>query len=59
MIKEFPYLGNQQNLWKENVYQFLSGGKLLKEKVKKHKDYPLGFIRDAMQDYMLDKIQEL
>ena len=59
VIKEFPYLGNEQNLWKEHTYQFLTEGKLLKEKVKNHKDYPFGFIRDAMQEYMLDKIQEL
>lgn len=59
LIKEFPYLANRQNPWREKAYQFLSGGRLVKEAVKRHSEYPFGFIRDSMQDYMLEKLQEL
>lgn len=58
-IKEFPYLANRQNPWREKSYQFFSGGRLVKEAIKRHNEYPFGFIRDSMQDYMLEKLQEL
>lgn len=59
LIKEFPYLANRQNPWREKSYQFLSRGKLLKDAIKAHSEYPFGFIRDSMQDYMLEKLQEI
>lgn len=59
VIKEFPYLGNTLNPWKERSYAFLQGGKLMQDKIKKHSEYPFSFIREPMQDYMLEKLQEL
>lgn len=59
VIHELPYLGNNPNPWKEKTHLFLQGGRLMREKVKNHPDYPYTFIREPMQDYMLEKLQEL
>lgn len=59
VIKELPYLGNIPNPWKERSYAFLQGGKLKQDKIKKHSEYPFSFIREPMQNYMLEKLQEL
>lgn len=59
LIKELPYLNQGGNPWREKVYQFLSGTTLLKDKIKASPQYPFGFMREAMQEYMLEKLQEL
>lgn len=59
VIKDLPYLGNRPNPWKEKSYAFLQGTKLLKDKIKSHPQYPFSFLREPMQDYMLEKLQEL
>lgn len=59
VIRELPYLGTAPNPWREKAHLFLQGGRLMKEKIKNHPDYPYGFIREPMQDYMLEKLQEL
>lgn len=59
LIKELPYLNYGPNPWRERSYQFLSGNRLLKDRVKASPQYPFGFIRDAMQEYMLEKLEEL
>lgn len=59
VIKDLPYLGNTPNPWKEKSYAFLQGGKLIKDKIKNHPDCPFTFIREPMQDYMLEKLQEM
>lgn len=59
LIKEFPYLAERFNPWKESSYQFLEGTKLKKHKIMAHSNYPFAFIRASMQEYMLEKLQEL
>ncbi len=60
VIRELPYLGgNVSNPWKEKAYSFLQGSRIQKQKIKSHSDYPYSFIREPMQDYMLEKLQEL
>lgn len=59
VIRELPHLGNAPNPWREKAYLFLQGGRLMKENIKNHPDYPYAFIREPMQDYMLEKLQEL
>lgn len=39
--------------------QFLRDGRLLKDRIKNHKDYPFGILRPEMQDHLLDKLQLL
>lgn len=59
IIKSLPYLNPGANPWRDRVYQFLSGTTLLKNEIKASPQYPFGFIREVMQDYMLEKLQEL
>lgn len=39
--------------------EFFRNGRLQKGKIKAHKAYPYGFLREAMQDHLLDKLQLL
>jgi len=41
------------------VTEFLKNGRLQKAKIKSHKAYPYSFLRESMQDYLLDKLQIL
>lgn len=44
---------------KAHTTEFYKNGRLQKKKIKEHKAYQYGFLREAMQDYLLDKIQLL
>lgn len=39
--------------------EFFKNGKLLKQKIKSHKAYQYGVLREEIQDYILDKLQLL
>ncbi len=59
IIKEFPYANTIPNSFKDKSYMFLQHGKLEINKIKNHTTYPFAFIRESMQDYMLQKLQEM
>lgn len=60
VIKGLPWITSQQpNPFKEKAYLFLNNGRADIKKIKEHPAYPLSFIREEMQDYMLDKLQQL
>lgn len=59
VIKGFPYANEIPNLFKEKSYLFLHGGKLDINRIKSNPSYPLSIIREPMQDYMLEKLQEM
>lgn len=42
-----------------STVQFLKNGKLQRDKIKNHKSYQYGYLRGTVQDYILDKLQEL
>lgn len=44
---------------KASATEFLKNGRLQKGKIKSHKAYQYGFLREPMQDYLLDKLQML
>lgn len=44
---------------KASATEFLKNGRLQKRKIKSHKAYQYGFLREPMQDYLLDKLQML
>jgi hypothetical protein len=44
---------------KEYATEFFKNGKVLKSKIKSHKVYQYSFLRDNIQDYILDKLQLL
>ena len=60
LIKSLPYITQQTpNPVKAHVTSFLKNRKLLPEKIRQHPSYQYGFIREDMQDYMFDKLEQL
>lgn len=60
LISELPYMKEiDLSFSKSKVVSFISNGKLQVQKIKKHPSYPFAFIREDMQDYMMDKLQQL
>lgn len=60
VIKSFPHIqGTDFNPMRQHAPIFIKNGKLLTQKIKSHPSYQYSFMREDMQDYMLDKLQEL
>ena len=47
------------NIMKQYATEFLRNGKLQRNKIKEHRAYQYGILRESMQDHIFDKIQEL
>ncbi len=59
-IPSLPYIKPTDfNPIKAHAVNFLKNGKVQWEKIKNHPAYPYSFLREDMQDYMLDKLQQL
>lgn len=60
VIRKVPDItSTSENPIKPFVTEFLKNGRLQREKIKAHRAYPYGFLREPMQDYLLDKLQLL
>ena len=60
LVAKLPWqTGLEANPMKPYATQFLRQGRLQREKIKQHKDYPYGILRPEIQDYLLDKLQVL
>lgn len=60
VIKTVPNITSTSiNLVKPYATEFFRNGKLQRSKIKSHKSYQYGNLRDSMQDYLLDKMQQL
>lgn len=60
LVTKLPWqTGLEANPMKPYATQFLRQGRLQREKIKQHKDYPYGVLRPEIQDYLLDKLQVL
>lgn len=60
VIKHAPWIvPGAENPMREHAPQWLKNKKLQKNQIKEHKDYPYGFLREELQDYLLDKLQLL
>jgi len=60
LIKEAPYIeSTAANPMKSCSADFFKNGKLQRKKIKEHKNYPYGILREDMQNLMLDKLQLL
>ena len=44
---------------KTSLAEFIKNGKILKDKIKSHKNYPYNFLREDIQNHILDKLQLL
>lgn len=60
VIKSAPFIDHAAaNPMRVYAAEFFKNGRLLKEKIKAHACYPYGFLREEMQDYILDKLKLL
>lgn len=60
LVAKLPWqTGLEANPMKPYATQFLRQGRLQREKIKQHKDYPYGILRPEIQDYLLNKLQVL
>ncbi|MFA9376790.1 MAG: YceG family protein [Lachnotalea sp.] len=60
VIKSIPCInGTDVNPVKGHTAEFLKNGKIQKNKIKLHSAYQYSFLREEMQDYILDKLQLL
>lgn len=60
LIKEAPYIRpTDANPMKAHTSEFIKNGKILKEKIKSHPAYQYKFLREEIQDYILEKLQIL
>ncbi len=58
MITSIPYIApGTSNPFKGLAAEFYRNGRLQKEKIKNHKDFPYAILRDEMQNHILDKIE--
>lgn len=60
VIQKVPFIeSTAYNPLKEHTTEFFKNGKLQKNKIKNHADYQYRFLREEMQEHMLEKLQIL
>ncbi len=60
VIKSVPYIESAaSNPMKAFSAEFFKNGKLQRNKIKSHSKYPYGILREDIQEFMLDKLQNL
>ncbi len=60
VVKSVPYINSTDpNPIKAHASEFFKNGKLQRAKIKGHQSYPYGFLREEIQDHILDKLQLL
>lgn len=60
VVKRVPYCDSTSpNPVKQYTSEFLKNGKLQREKIKNHKTYQYGILREEIQEHILDKLQLL
>lgn len=60
VVRNMPFLDPmKENPMKAPAVGFYRNHRLLREKIKSHPDYPYGFLREEVQEHILDKLQLL
>lgn len=60
VIHHAPYISNNMlNPFRNITTEFLMNGQLQRDRIRNHKDYKYGFLRQEIQEHMLDKLQTL
>ena len=60
VIKAAPFLHSMdENPMRAHATEFFRNGKVQKTKIKAHRDYAYGVLREEIQEHMLDKLQLL
>ncbi len=60
VVRSVPYINSTDpNPIKAHAAEFFKNGKLQRAKIKAHQSYPYGFLREEIQEHILDKLQLL
>lgn len=60
IISRFPYVNPRlTNPFRGRTQPYYQNGRLQVQKIKEHSLYPYSFLREEIQDYMFDKMQQL
>ena len=60
VVKSVPYIDpTAPNPMKMYATEFFKNGRVQKKKIKEHRDYPYSFLREEIQEHILDKLQLL
>lgn len=59
IIRDFPYLNHGYNTWKQKSNQLMVNNRIQYQRIKEHPENPFRLIKESVQDYMLEKLQEL
>lgn len=60
VVSHAPYLtSTSSNPMKMHTTEFLKNGKLLRNRIRSHPAYPYGFLREEMQEHILDKLEAM
>lgn len=60
VVKNVPYIDSTvPNPIKAYATEFYRNGRLQKKKIREHSNYPYGFLREEIQEHILDKLQLL
>lgn len=58
LIKSFPYVGsNSGNQYQSLAVKALRNGKLKRDEIKAHRQYPFALLREDLQNHIFDKVQ--
>lgn len=58
LIKSFPYVGSgSYNQYQALAVKALRNGKLKRDELKAHRQYPFALLREELQEHIFDKIQ--
>ena len=60
VVKKVPQLiPTDENPIKPYAVEFFKNGRIQKQKIMQHKAYAYGFLRESVQEHLLDKLQQL
>lgn len=60
VVTKVPFVDSRApNPMKQYAAEFFKNGKVQKKKIKEHSAYPYGYLREEIQDYILEKMQLL
>ena len=60
VVKRVPQImSTDSNPIKPYTTEFLKNGRLQRQKILQHKEYQYSFLRESVQEYLLDKLQQL
>ena len=60
LVRNLPLINSDApNPMRDSAASFLKDGRLQRDRIRSHKDYRYGFLRESIQEHILDKLQLL